>query len=646
MIRISPEEISRWRAEVDLALEFRDKEFGTYRKQAIGSPPTTTLAGRNLDYFEQGSRTEEQQAEPPLNVVYPIVKNVIPTLYYQNPRVNAIPVKSFPNSGEDAFYVAELINQDLKDIDFGFKSTIQSTVFDSYVLGYGVVKVGYATEFGQDILPTEAEDRKKIKDRLKDQVDKVLEGIGLKKPEAQDAEPEKVQADSSIRSENSYVQWISPWDFLVDPRARNLNDARWIAQRICRTLAEVKKDRRYGQAKHELRAGGLDDNRVPESYIEDFQTVDIWEIHYKAPESETGIRILTIACTQAQTKALMHDDNVYDLGGWQYEWLTLNKHGHRLYPISTLSVIRPLIDRINSSFDAILEQVDKFQSKVAYNDRVTFDGEKALDNPEIGQRIKISGMEDVSGAIRVISMDQVKGEMINFVKNVFDFVVLIVGLTQAQLTGLSTAQTATEAQIGQGGQNLRRNDESNQVGDFCNRVITKFWRVKAQFETLQDTSIPMESPVLDPSTGISSTQWYPPIDEERASRLKSIKFKFSLEMGSMQRPNLEIVRAQFEQFARALMEPAVTNGLALEGKRLSASEIIRQWSRFFMEYGLTEGISKMIVPVQDMNMQQSLMNYGQKPSGATGGELTGSVPNMADMMSASAGEKGQGVPGA
>ena len=113
----------------------------------------------------------------------------------------------------------------------------------------------------------------------------------------------------------------------------------------------------------------------------------------------------------------------------------------------------------------------------------------------------------------------------------------------------------------------------------------------------------------------------------------------------MQKPNLEIIRSQFESFARALMEPVVTNGLALEGKRLSASEIIRQWSRFFQEFGITD-INKMVVPVNDPNQLAGLLGFGQKPQQTNGngtGRLAGSIPNRADMISAAAGEKGQGM---
>lgn len=644
MIPVSADELARWRAEVDFGVEFRDREFGTYQQAQPGSAPTTTLAGKNLDAFEQGARTDETAF--PLNIVFPIVKNVVPTRFFQNPRITATPEFRSDTAGEDAFYVSELLNRDLRDPLLRIKDTAQLTTFDQYVLAMGIVKIGYATEFGADILPTDVEERTGRLTKLKEQVHALAKQVlGIPAP-VKAPEPEQVHAMESIRSESPYLQWLSPFDFVIDPRARDITDARWVGQRIRRTLGEIKRDRRYGQAKHDLTAEALEDDRVPESFIEDFQTADIWEVHYKNPKSPTGITVLTFAATQTQTKSLMHDHNVYDLGGWQYEWLVENKHGHRLYPISTLSVIRPLIDRINSSVDAVLEQVDKFMAKVAYNERVTSEGELALDEGTIGARIKVNGTEDVQGAIRVITMEQVKGDLLGLVNQVVDFVILITGLTRAQLTGLTTAQTATEAQIGQSGQNLRRVDESNVVGAWFTRVMTKYWRVKAQFQDLTEIDLVKETGLPDPATGLLQTQWYPAIDEERAARLKASRFRFDLEVSSMQKPNLEIMRAQFEAFMRALMEPVVTQGLSLDGKRISVQEAIRQWSRFFQEYGLQD-LGKLVVPVQDPALLDALRNFGQAPQHTNGNgtaALAGQVPNQADLISAVSGEKGQGIP--
>ena len=648
MLPISPDELRRWRAEVELAVEHREQEFGTYELQRPGTLPKTSGAGKNIELFEQGAREDiEGMASAPLNLVFPIVRTILPTLFYQNPRANATPDSRQEEAAEDAFYVSELLNRDLRDPDFRFKETGNLTVFDATVPGAGVVKIGYATEFGPDILPTKQETRQTFRERLKQQVNQVLEVIGVKAPTAKEPEPEQVQPDLTIRAESPYVRWLSPFDFVIDPRARDLTDARWVGQCIRRTIAEIKRDRRYGKAKMDLVGDPIEHPAMEESFIEEFQTAEEWEIHYKNLDSPTGITILKFAKTQQKTQPLMHDHNVYDVGGWQYEWLVPNKHGHRLWPISALSVARPLLARINSSFDSVLEQLDKFVAKVAVNERVDFLAQKTLGTPAIGAVIKVAGQDDVRSAIAVVQMTQLNAEVTRFLDYCVDFIILIVGLTRAQLTGLTTAQTATEAQIGQGGSNLRRTDEANLVGDFLNRVVTKLWRVKAQFQDFTEIDLVQQVGVPNPATGMETTSWYPPIDEARNQRLKQTRFQFHIELGSIQKPNLEIVRAQLEQFFRALMEPVVTQGLALEGKRISVEESIRQWSRYFAEYGLTR-LEKILVPIVEPGMREALMSYtGKPPTGANpngNGQLAGSVPNRADMVSAAAGEKGQGVP--
>ncbi len=642
MLPISPDKLARWRTEIDLGLAFLEKEFGVYRKQTTQGGSETQGAGSNLDLFEQGADGAEN---PPLNIVFPIVKNVVATMFFQNPRVLGKPESRGENADEDAFYAAELLNRDLRDVNLRIKETGQLGTFDTYVLGQGYLKVGYATKFGEDITPTKAEDRQHVRERLKTIVNELMVGVGLKEPTPPKDEPEVVGENEVIRAESPYMRWVDTFNMVMDPRARDLTDAAWVAERFRRTIRSVKEDRRYGPEKNALEGESLNDTHIPDTEIEAFQSVEIWEVHYKNPDSPTGITVLTFAATQTDTKALMHEHNVYDIGGWQYERGCLNKHGYRLYPVSTISIIAPLIKRINRSVDAILEQVDKFSAKIVHNERVGPEAQIVLEDGTIGNRVKVEGTEDVNGAIRVISMEQVKSDLLILVNQIIDFVILITGLTRAQLTGLDVTQTATASNIAQSGQNLRRGDEANQVSDWFTRALTKYWRVKAQFQDLTQIDLPKETTLPNPQTGIAQTQWYPPIDEARAERLKRGKFQLSLEVSSMQKPNLEIIRAQFQEVVTTLLNPLITNGLALEGKRLSASEAMRQWDKFFSEYGIS--LEKIIVPVSDPLQQQALLNFGQKPEAAPAqsgnGQLTGAIPTLSDQISAAAGEKGQGA---
>ena len=181
------------------------------------------------------------------------------------------------------------------------------------------------------------------------------------------------------------------------------------------------------------------------------------------------------------------------------------------------------------------------------------------------------------------------------------------------------------------------------MGDFFNRVITKYWRVKAQFADLTEIDLVQQTGSPDPTTGMETTSWFPPIDPARAARIKRAKFQLSLELGSIQKPNLEIIRAQFENFVRVLMEPAVTQGLALESKRLSAEAIIREYTKFFVEYGMAR-LEKIIVPIQDPMLQQALQNYTGKPGEGSPNGNGMQPPTYSNLVASAAGEKGQGAP--
>src|SRR3990167_10161698 len=149
MFRISDDELGRWRKEIERAQEFKKNEFGSSLKSEIKG------VGENIAYFENGYSgrylQEYTKRDPsylvPLNIIYPIVKNIIPSLYYKNPYIVAIPKRI--KDEDSAHYVSAILNHYFKQIDV--KRINQQIIFDAYVLGMGICKLGYATRFGMDI---------------------------------------------------------------------------------------------------------------------------------------------------------------------------------------------------------------------------------------------------------------------------------------------------------------------------------------------------------------------------------------------------------------------------------------------------------------------------------------------------------------
>jgi len=165
-------DIGRWRTEIQIAEKFRDQEFGTYTDKR------RTKAGENIDYFETGfsqafsggsGRGGEEFLNTTLNLFHVVTKLIVPSLYFQNPKVTARPKRK---TDEDSAPVAKgIINYFYKEI--GADEENELTVWDAYCLNKGITKVGYATKFGMDI-PDPSIKKKKP-------VDTLLENLGLKK---------------------------------------------------------------------------------------------------------------------------------------------------------------------------------------------------------------------------------------------------------------------------------------------------------------------------------------------------------------------------------------------------------------------------------------------------------------------------------
>ena len=525
------------------------------------------------------------------------------------------------------------------------KQTDQQVVFDTWLLGYGVSKAGYLAEAGADVGRTEADSRQRLRDRLKAQANTMLAAMGLKKP-AEPEPPPMVTEDGFLRAENPYLRWVDPFEFLIDPRARSIHDAQWVGESCRRTLRAVKATTRYHADRLKLKASPVDDVDVPDTQLDQFETVQLYELHYKDPDASNGITILILGQASGQWVTLYHEHSIYErMRGWQYDLLAFNKHQHKLYPIADLSHVRPLLDQFNNTFTAVLEQVNKFVSKVVFNtDQVSAEGQLALKNSEIGSLVKATG--DLDNAVRIVNMDQVKQDLVLLIEKILDLIVLVTGLTRAQLTGLTTAQTATEAQIGQGGSVNRRTDQVDAVMEFVTDQVEKLWSVITEFVELEDVQLLSGEPMYEDETGLPKYSFLPDISSEHAEALRHGEYRFQIEVTSMQRPNLEILRKQVENMAVVLTNQAIHIQLAQQGKMFDVAEGLRVWLRLYPE--LIADVNRLIRPVS----QDVLAGLSNAPTNGHGGDRGGAAeavrqappPTTADIASAAAGERGQGMP--
>lgn len=608
-------DVSYWREEINQAEGFRKAEFGELTNE------NKTLAGENVEYYENGFyaaiHSQTLHALTTVNIVDALVSVVVPSLYFKNPKTITLPNKI--ESEDSAPLCAKTIDYYRKKLESDIVN--QKVIWDGYVLGMGVYKIGYATKFGMDI--EDDSFPQKRDGTFKDRVDKVFTKLGFKTKSV--SEIVRPEVDYTIISENPFISYVNPFDFLIDPRATTINDAMWLGHRMVKTVKELKDNKKYKNTSDitgdEPEVRTLNFTTMPPPAQEAFKTRELYEIHYR---NDNKWYLLVLSTKDGQEFAEhYHEESIYELGEWQFDVLMFKNHGHALYPRSDITKVKELQDRITSTIDSILEQVEKFVPKLAVAiDDVTEDGQNALKYGGVGAIIKTT--RNPAEVFKELMFTQLKTDLQALIDQLIGLISLQTGITRAQLTGVSDARTATEANIEQGGQNLRLSDMNASVVRMVNRQTRKLWKIITQFTPLEELQLINGVNGIDPQTGLPKYNWLT-IDGTMADKLRIGEYDFDIEVGSTEKINLSVVRKAFENWFNILARPEVIMLMQQQGKKVDVAEFLRKGLDSFPELGIDS--SKIIQDITP-DTQGLLQPEIPGPGGATAGSATNELRSL------------------
>ena len=179
-------------------------------------------------YHGKHWNTEGQTDQLVVNVVFSTINVMAPAVAIHNPRfvVNARNLESV----DKAAMVAEILNYTWQRNDM--QEEFRLAVLDFLLVGHGWCKIGY---------------KKTLKKPVQHVVDvDGQEELGLedRKTGAGNMESEQNVAPGEDRP---VLERVSPFNMLVDPDARHLREASWVAQRTWRPVADVRVDERYSE---------------------------------------------------------------------------------------------------------------------------------------------------------------------------------------------------------------------------------------------------------------------------------------------------------------------------------------------------------------------------------------------------------------
>ena len=570
-------DLEKWIVEIQEAEKFKEEEFG------VLSQEKRYKAGENIEYFERGFFDNVSASDAAgmqidsittLNLIDAVMSVVTPALYQKNPKTIANPKRV--ESEDTAMIAAKTVDHFRKVLNV--QDVNKKVIWDAYGVGYGVYKAGYVTKFGKDI-PDEEKQKEREKQRTLAQ--RVKEFISGKKEEEEEI---RVEDDIRIVAESPFLEYVNPFDFGIDPRATSIYDARFLYQRVRKSVKEMKENKKYKNTDFldgdtpDIRS--LNFTKVSNSEQEDFKTVSVYEVHYR---NGGMIYILVMSEGNGKWNEHYHQESAYDMGEWQFDVLTFKKHGHALYPRSDITKMKPLQDRITSTIDAILDQVDKFIPKLAYDSTgMTATGKKSLDSGEIAM---VECNKNPNEVFRELNLTQLKADLQRLLDQLISLVSIQTGLTRAQLIGASSAATATEAQIEQGGQTLRLGDMSEYVREFVNRQSQKMWKIIGQFTPLEQMELINGVKGINEETGQPKYNWLV-VDDGMAEKLRNGEYDFDMETGSTERINLAMVRKAFENLFSIIARPDVVNLMQQQGHKVVIAELLGAYTELFPEVGV------------------------------------------------------------
>lgn len=402
-------------------------------------------------------------------------KNVIaPSVAVNNPRftVNARRAEY----GPQAQIAEEVLNYQWRTNRF--QEQFRRAVDDWLIFGHGWVKVGYKFVTEPKV--------KQPSDTADDPYDAGSEGIDDREPVEGNVESER-----NVLDDRPYAERVSPFDMFVDPDARTMEDARWVAQRIRRPVGDVKVDSRYRpnirknvQASTSARwsdTGRTGSTQPEPASLEAAEAgfVDIIEMYdlrrkYYCVFSENGTDGLLIG----------PEDMPYSFG---HPFLMMRNYDvpDEFYPMGELEQIETPQLELNETRSQMLNHRKRYARKYLYSEDAFSDpGINALESEKDNTMIPVAAGMDINRVIIPMPTVGTPPDFYNqseLIQGDIDRVSGVTDYMRGQVPEIR--RTATEAAMMQDAANSRAADKMARVETFLGQLGERVIQLMQQYMT-------------------------------------------------------------------------------------------------------------------------------------------------------------------
>ncbi len=555
-------EVRKWQNLIKMSIERRKRQFSRlaahYWRLYTGEdwPVGTTI-------------TENQQIN--INRVYGNVQTQMPAVFLRDPKIFVKNKQKTIDTGIsdrltkqpvilDGYNTAQTVQNGVNSLirEINLKDEVAKVRNDALIGQFGVMYIGYKTEFGID-----------------------------------DEENEYV------REEDIFNQRMSPFDFLVDVELSefDLSKARWCGREVRVSIEDIKDNPHYKNKEDIDRIADIgfgellnptEEEHRPQPILnfadeefkksEEVKRITLYEIWVKPTLKERlnpknkFHRGKVIVMAKGHKAFLREDPWPLNIDGFPFELLTYNRINDRFYPIADISTYEPQLHEKNELRTAQLSQ-----SKIAGNFKIIVDEEiwdeekqkKLTSGDNVVIPVKMDG-GDIRSKIFSLTPGSVSSEYYLVDQKIDKDIEEITNLTEIfRGTKPRGEQTATQTRIQDIRGSSKFSNRLDMTADFYVRIVRKDIQLMKQFYSIQRMQ---ELTGMDPQDISWSDRW----SEEKIK----LEFDLEIDISNMVPTNEAVEREQsrriLEDVGAAISNPAVVQKLEAEGFDLSMSEAIKE----------------------------------------------------------------------
>lgn len=421
----------RWMNRIKRSLKFRDQVKNDQNWARILE-----------EYKGKYKVTNSAVNAPPINLVYGYVQTAIARIYFRDPYMSINPKGG--NSVMGARITELVINYLFREL--GLKNETARLLIDTFLYGHGWFKYGYIGTMGQTISEVPTEESEFIKD------------------------------------EEVFVAYVPYEDVVFDVSLSKdpPHDCRWIANRIIRPLAEIKKDPKYsntGALRSNISARDAAGNKMADTLKDsDLDLFEFWEVHDKDTNK-------IYAVCDGTDKYLREDDNTYKMKGLPFSMLKFNIVPGEPYPLSDIYLIEAqILERVKLRA-AQINHIKRWSRQLSIE-------EGSMEKEEIEKFA-----QGIDGAVTQRKKGSLPPEPIQYAdlqKESFQIDDLIqrdidgvIGQNETDRGGTARTQTKTKFELQEQtqGSGVRQAKRQDVLEDFLEEVAMKIISLVEQFQT-------------------------------------------------------------------------------------------------------------------------------------------------------------------